>query len=464
MKLIHRLNLSFGALLFVVLVITAVLIYPLLFNVLIDRQRQEMQSQANMLVSRAVPAEPVLTTESSRMPIVTDRNGLIVAQKVNAVLFASDEQVLYSNLPSAETMKWIEAAKQPELDNGIWQTQDAQYIVEMVSVPVLASGKLIQDITALMAVNVNDIRSLQTSLFLRLMVILFVGAVMAFLLSTLITKRLVTPLTSLQKELKKVETRQFSDVQLVRAGGEIGEVASSVYQLAAVLEQYQRTQKQFFQNVSHELKTPLTSIQGYAEGIKDGVFTEEAAAKGLDTIVDECSRLKKIVTEMILLAKLESEEGIFHMEQVVVQDLLAQTLERINPLLIKRGLEIRINELDNKLHEDEMLYIFVDREKLLQALINIVSNAARYARKSIDFHVLETEEEISIEITDDGDGIPDELLPLLFQRFAKGKNGETGLGLAISRAIVERCHGRIVARNLPGGGASFVLYFPKRFS
>jgi len=115
--------------------------------------------------------------------------------------------------------------------------------------------------------------------------------------------------------LNKVEMRRFSEVRLVETGGEIGEVAKAVYDLAGELEKNQRTQKQFFQNASHELKTPLMSIQGYAEGIKDGIFTAERANKGLNVIVKECERLKKIVTEMILLAKLESEEGIFHMER-----------------------------------------------------------------------------------------------------------------------------------------------------
>ncbi|WP_010274613.1 sensor histidine kinase [Paenibacillus senegalensis] len=156
------------------------------------------------------------------------------------------------------------------------------------------------------------------------------------------------------------------------------------------------------------------------------VFTGEAASKGLDTIVDECSRLKKIVTEMILLAKLESEEGIFQMEKVAVQDLLAQTLERINPLLVKKELQVQLSEEANETVRHAELYILADREKLLQALINIVSNAARYARKTIRFHAYEGEDGIRIEIADDGDGIPDDLLPLLFQRFAKGKDGETG--------------------------------------
>lgn len=452
-KLIHRLNLSFGILLLFVLTITAVLLYPLLLNALIERQRQELQSQTSMLMNLTVPTIPAVPAQPLTTPVWKDDP--MEDRTVDTVLFASDEQVLYSNLTTAEAAKWIERSKQSKLDQGIWGGTEDKYIVVTASTPLERGGSSTKDITALMAVPIRDIQSLQLSLFLRLMTILFIGAITAFLLSTLITKRLVTPLANLRQELKKVETRRFSEVQLVAAEGEIGEVANSVYQLAGVLEQYQRTQKQFFQNVSHELKTPLASIQGYAEGIKDGVFTGAAAEKGLDAIANECVRLKKIVTEMILLAKLESEEGIFHMDKVAVQDLLAQTLERINPLLVKKGLQVRMTG------EEEALYINADHEKLLQALINIVSNAARYARNTIRIHASADDRGVEIEIADDGKGISDDLLPLLFQRFVKGKDGETGLGLAISRAIVERCSGQISARNHPDGGALFVMHFPK---
>jgi len=289
-----------------------------------------------------------------------------------------------------------------------------------------------------------------------MMIILSIGVILAFLLSIFITRRLVKPLGDLRKELHKVELRRFSEVQLVETKGEIGVVAKAVYNLAGELDNYQHTQKQFFQNASHELKTPLMSIQGYAEGIKDGIFTGEQANKGLHVIVNECERLKKIVTEMILLAKLESEEGIFHMDRVSVPELIKETLERINPLFIKNGLQIEISGLEN----DEELLIYADREKLLQALINILGNAARYAKETIRIQATADAEGIDIGISDDGEGIPETLLSQLFERFTKGINGETGLGLAISRAIVERCRGRISAHNEPDGGAAFVLRFP----
>ncbi|WP_239615305.1 sensor histidine kinase [Cohnella mopanensis] len=469
MRMIYRLHLSFALLLLCILAITAVLIYPLLFDNLVDNQRKELRSQASLLMNLS-PVMPVQQTGTQVIPIQKmdapsmplqetgaqkNVNTMPPAGITNAVIIAPGEKVVYSTLTSEATTELVELSEQGILGSeGFWQGKDDKYIVETLTTKGIKTD--VQGIKAVMTTPISKIKAMQLALFKRLMIILSVGGIVAFLLSMLITRRLVKPLGNLKKELNKVEMRRFSEVQLIETGGEIGEVAKAVYDLAGELDKYQHTQKQFFQNASHELKTPLMSIQGYAEGIKDGIFTGDHADKGLDVIVKECERLKKIVTEMILLAKLESEDGIFHMDRVPVRELIVETLERINPLLVKSELQIEINGLDN----GQELLIYADREKLMQALINILGNAARYAKETIRIQTSTHAEGIDIGISDDGEGIPEPLLSQLFQRFAKGKNGETGLGLAISRAIVERCRGRISAHNEPGGGAAFVLRFP----
>ncbi|UVI27947.1 sensor histidine kinase [Paenibacillus spongiae] len=449
--MIHRLNLSFALLLLCTLAITAAVIYPLMLDTLVEGQRKELREQGSELLNQTL-AKPTVPAQRLEEPAMQDMVPLAPATK--ALLIAPDNRVLFSTLPALQAAEMIEIAKRVNPATGISHGKDGQYIVETLTAAegeAQASG-----LTAVMAAPLSKVKSIQLALFQRMMIILTAGGIMAFLLSMFVTRRLVDPLAKLRKELKKVERRRFSEVRLVKSGGEIGEVARSVYQLAGELEKYQHTQKQFFQNASHELKTPLMSIQGYAEGINDGIFTGESAERGLNIIVKECERLKKIVTEMILLAKLESEDGIFHPDRVSVADLIQETVERINPLLVKKGHELNVNISENA---NEQL-IYVDRGKVLQALINVAGNAARYARHTITIDAAANGNYIAIEIADDGDGISEQLLPQLFERFSKGKNGETGLGLAISRAIVERCGGRITARNQPGGGALFSLQFP----
>ncbi|MDR0267336.1 HAMP domain-containing sensor histidine kinase, partial [Paenibacillus sp.] len=302
---------------------------------------------------------------------------------------------------------------------------------------------------------ISKVRTIEQALLKRLLIIFSAAGLAMFLFSLFFTQKLIKPLIRLRNELNKVKERRFADVTFIKAGGEIGSVAKSVFDMARELNRFNHVQKQFFQNASHELKTPLMSISGYAEGIRDGVFEGENVRKGLDVIMSESARLKKLVTEMTLLAKLDSEEDVFKSEEVCLQDLLTETVERLNPLLVKKGITLHAE------YEDlQTITLHADRDKLLQAMLNVVSNAVRYARHHIYIHAEIRGGQVVIRISDDGPGIPEDLLPYLFHRFVKGKDGESGLGLAISRAIVERCGGLIQAGNGSGGGAIISLQFP----
>jgi len=196
------------------------------------------------------------------------------------------------------------------------------------------------------------------------------------------------------------------------------------------------------------------SIQGYAEGIRDGVFVDAAAEKGFDVIVEETNRLKHIVTEIILLAKLEGEENLFDPSWHSATDLVTRAIERLHPLQLQHNVTISVRPTKN----NDVVY--VEEGKFLQALLNIIGNALRHAKNQITIEIKPGKRHLQIEVQDDGEGIPEELLPHLFHRFVKGKNGDVGLGLAISRAIIERSHGRLQAENGPLRGAVFRIILP----
>ncbi len=195
------------------------------------------------------------------------------------------------------------------------------------------------------------------------------------------------------------------------------------------------------------------TIQGYAEGIKEKVFDEVEEEKGLEVIVSEVNRLKKIINEMILLAKLESEETSFKKESVSVENLVNQVLERALPIAAERKIEMQQKVAPN-------LHLIGDEERLLRALLNLSFNGIRHATTKLSITALEEQGLMKIMVEDDGEGISDDLIPHIFHRFVKGKNGETGLGLAISRAIVEQTGGKIEVGKSKLGGALFTLTFP----
>lgn len=459
MKLVVQINVAFGILLVLILAITAVMFHFVLLDHLIQTQKRDMEQIGTQITTqlRAQPleeSEEVRALELQFAPAISV-SAVSAIPGVEAVITDNKSNVLFSTTPAATVaplLAAVEGGAEPGMAIAVRQLEPGNDGSFLVATNVIREGMLT------LYTPMSKIKEIERTLLNRLLLVLFFGAVLTFGLSLIITRRLVRPLMKLRGELRKVEQRRFSEVRLVPASGEIGGVAHAVYEMAGQLETYNRIQKQFIQNASHELKTPLMSIAGYAEGIRDGVFEGDGVRKGLEVIMKESGRLKKIVTEMTLLAKLDGEEDIFRLAPVGIAEIVAETVERMNPLLVKNGISVKTIYAEEGQRD---WLIRADRDKLLQALINIVSNAARYARSEITIQIaVNRDNRLEVAVTDDGDGIAEQLLPHLFHRFVKGKDGETGLGLAISRAIVERCGGQISARNRPAGGAEVSMRFP----
>lgn len=446
MSLTYRITLMFALLLLTVTGLSASMIHSFLLDNLIEQQKKELMLRGQFWVEKASHPD-VLPAES-----IAELDKLSLSnRKIEILLLGKKKKVLYTTLPSATLNGWLQALErkaEKRKDKNIWMVDGDDYVVVMLPLDTAEKQRLI------LASPIRGLKEVRLELTQNILVILAVGAVSAILLSFFITRSMVNPLSLLTKEIKKVQFRRFSDVQLIPARGEIAQVSESVYFMAQELDRFHEIQRQFFQNASHELKTPLMSIQGYAEGIRDGIFSGEAARQGLDVIVSETTRLKQIVTEIILLAKLESEEDLFHPTDCSATQLVTQAVDRLQPMLLQQQIAVSVHTTG----ADPILH--VDEDKLLQALLNIIGNALRYANKTIEIKIEAEKRQAVIEVSDDGEGIPEDLLPQLFHRFVKGKQGETGLGLAISRAIIERSGGRIEARNGTICGAVFRITLP----
>jgi signal transduction histidine kinase len=456
LKLVHQINAAFGMSLLLVLSITAVLIHYVLMDHFIGTEQEGLRTlgaslTASMEQQSVTALSAVKLDAASAFPVpYAAVSYTAVASGVQAIVTDQQGNVVSGTIPAAVSGQTAAATEPVMVAAGslqsLWDGNDRRYLVQVNALP---QGKLT------LFTPVSKIKAIEQALLGRLILVFAAAGAAMFLFSLFITKKLIEPLMRLREELRKVKNRRFADVNLVRAGGEIGSVAQAVYEMAGELDRFNRVQKQFFQNASHELKSPLMSISGYAEGIRDGIFEGEGVRKGLDIILGESGRLRDLVTEMTLLAKLDSEADIVWPVVFKLEELLTEAVERVNPLLVSRSLS-----LHTEISGEAALYLRADRDKLLQALLNVLSNAARYADKNIIIRAGESKGQITLTVGDDGPGIPRELLPSLFHRFVKGKDGDSGLGLAISRAIVERCGGSIAADNAPEGGAVLTFRFP----
>ncbi|WP_026908604.1 sensor histidine kinase [Paucisalibacillus globulus] len=443
MKLQYQLNAAFTALLLIIMAITGYVVYSLILNLLIQDEQRQLEQKGEILVN--VLDEAFISREN-----LIGFNEFLQEQDLQLFLYdRTQNSVHFSTLPTSIVTGLFMNNDFSNTDEELWGFGNEKYVTSRILfVPESLGLELI------LLTPLQDLQIVQRDFIMRMLLVFIFGAIAAIGLSYFLTRKLVTPLTRLKYQLKKVEKREFNEIKPINASGEIKEVAQSVYDMANELQRYINTQQTFFQNASHELKTPLMTIQGYAEGIKEKVFDEQEEEKGLEVIVSEVNRLKKIINEMILLAKLESEEITYQKEKVVLTTLIDKVMERALPLATEKNIELR-KEVE------ESIYLKGDEERLLRALLNLAVNGIRHGKSKLVISSSMQSSQIMITIEDDGEGISEDLMPHIFHRFVKGKNGETGLGLAISRAIIEQSGGKIQAGKSQLGGAKFTLIFNK---
>lgn len=212
--------------------------------------------------------------------------------------------------------------------------------------------------------------------------------------------------------------------------------------LGKIIEQEQWKQKKLFENASHQLKTPLTVIQGYADGLSCGVVKDQKQAA--DIIMEETEKMAFLIDEILSLSRMESEETVFSFDPVPLEPLLNNCLTSIEFLAEKKGIRIEADLSDSVVRADAV--------QLERAIINVLSNAVRYAKTTIWMRCTPN----SIVIRDDGEGVSDEDLKNIFKRFYTGKNGNTGIGLALTREVILRHGWEIHAKNV-GNGLQFTI-------
>lgn len=220
--------------------------------------------------------------------------------------------------------------------------------------------------------------------------------------------------------------------------------AMAGFKLGTSLEREQEKQKQFFENASHELKTPLMSIQGYAEGIQTGVIPDAGKAAGY--IISEADKMRNLVEEILSLSRLESKGMKLHPDIVKVSDLVNDCLMSLEFSIRKRGLNVSMNLDETR--------IPADPDQFERVVINLISNAVKYARSKITIICTKTE----LKVVNDGEALTEEELEHVFDRFYIGTRGSTGIGLALAREIVEKHGWKITARNETDGIAFIVSY------
>ena len=216
------------------------------------------------------------------------------------------------------------------------------------------------------------------------------------------------------------------------------------------IEKEAERQQTFFQNASHELKTPLMAIQGYAEGIQAGVMDTGSAA---EVILAESDRMTELVDELLDISKIDMGRQRLTLSEMDVRELLYDSIRAVEPAAAASGITIAPD------FPEEPVMVSCDDTRLRRAVTNILSNGVRYARSELRLTCRTDKRNATIRIQDDGDGIAEEDLPHIFDRFYMGRSGKSGIGLALTKEIIHLHKGTIRAYN-GDSGAVFEISIP----
>lgn len=389
-------------------------------------------------------------------------NGELIIMKDDEVLFSSRNfsKIDLAKLTLEGNKKW---GKDPVLVGNLAYSADA------VSLDFKdgTHGSVL-----LLAPVDRSLGSLTGFLILTGVVLVLSFAVTNFLISYQLSRVILKPLSNLQQAAAEI-SRGNLEREIVEEGDqEIRALCRDLELMRIKLKDSIRTQlkyednrKMLISSISHDLKTPVTSIKGYVEGVFDGVAnTPEKMERYLRTIYAKAEQVDTMINDLLLYSKLDLNQIPFNFERTDIAGFVQECLLESEPELERHGIRA---SFESELALKRM--VLLDRDRMKRVLINILDNARKYMNKEqgeIKALVRETNTSIIIEMRDNGSGIREEDLPHIFERFYRSDAARTeikgsGLGLAIAKQIIEGHHGRIWAVSHGGEGTSILISLSK---
>jgi signal transduction histidine kinase len=427
-------------------VVAIVLILFLLRNPLLYRQTfVRLNAAEQAVVAQADPANGI--------------DAIAQAFSVRMLLFAPNGALIKD---SSKGLSLLPLPTRSVFPRGITPVRDLSGKVWLYTLKKLADGNWL--LVAAPRPNVVPLLAVLTD---ELSAPLFEGGLIALLLSLVlafvIARWVADPL---QQVIAAARTIPQDSIQPVSEYGphEVRELMRAFNAMLARVQASQRSQRDFVANVSHELKTPLTSIQGFAQAIMDGTAdTPEAQHQAAEVIYNEAGRMHRLALDLLDLARLDAGTADLKMSPLDMGALLTGVVEKFSPMAATAGVKLKLSLPNN------LPVLLGDGDRLAQVFTNLIDNAVKFTPRDglITIWTICDSGEMQVSVSDTGIGIPAEGIPHIFDRFYQvdisRKGGErhgAGLGLAIVNEIVIAHGGRISVRSAQGRGTEFIVDLP----
>ncbi|MFH1016201.1 MAG: HAMP domain-containing sensor histidine kinase [Chloroflexota bacterium] len=285
-----------------------------------------------------------------------------------------------------------------------------------------------------------------------------IALILSLIIALLFARSIYQPINRVKIAAEKMAQGHYDQEIPVAGPRECQELAASFNQMAQQVKRSQQQLRHFVADVSHQLKSPLTSIHGFAQALLDGTANDEAAKQRAATIISEESRrMKKQVDQLLEIARMQAGQLRIERAPVDVNELLEHCREVFTVQADEKQVKIKIAA-------EPLMNVPGDFDRLEQVFSNLLDNAIKNSPEDGEVRLKgrNLTNEVEVSVSDDGPGIAPEQLPFLFERFHQATSVRSGygLGLAIAREIVTAYGGTIEAKSEPGEGAQFIVRLP----
>lgn len=290
--------------------------------------------------------------------------------------------------------------------------------------------------------------------------------IIAFIAVYILTYNMVKPLREMSRATKAFSKGDFTYRVNVKGNDELSDLAEAFNTMAKSLGVLEASRRSFVANVSHELKTPMTTIGGFIDGILDGTIPPEKESYYLSVVSDEVRRLSRLVMTMLNMSKIEAGELKIKPSRFDISHRIFQVLLAFEQNIDKKHIEI--SGLDSM----ESVYLEADEDMIHQVVYNLVDNAVKFTPENgtITVSAVTDGDKVVVRIRNTGEGIPSEEVSRIFERFYKVDKSRSfdvkgaGLGLYIVRSIIDMHGGQIVAKSEAGEYTEVIFWLPAKFT
>ncbi len=444
----------------------AFLILSLLFvnyveDLAFDEKAEELESYGVKILQELEAPRPGTNLQSYV--------SILETQNINFIVFDQQSRILYpvsGAFPpvdlTAEEWNVIEQGETLVVNRDFERFDNT---VTFVAMPYVDNGELAGGV--LLAAPVSGTSEMISELNKSLLTTIFIALAIALLLSLLLSKLHVNRLRRMQEAAEMISEGNYA-VNLPESNfDEFGDLSKDFNQMASKLqqsneeiEQLENRRRQFMADVSHEMRTPLTTIAGVIEGLRNDMIEEEQREKGIRLVSDETKRLIRLVNENLDYEKIRSNQVTLTKEEIEAEELLE---------IIQEQLQLQAAEKSNRIDisAEAGQVVYGDMDRLIQVLTNIVKNSIQFTEDGvISLRAYGEPDGMVIEVEDTGNGIDVQEIDMIWRRFYKADmsrgSGQFGLGLSIVKQLVSLHGGEISVESEAGKGTKFLIHLPHK--